>query len=175
MLMRPKESKKNQAVSQADFEALLKDWDRAAAINGGCLINLYLDILFRSVMVKDTQFVEDILDGKGHGPLSSLSAKTKVAYVLGLINKETMKDLDYIRRIRNEFAHNVKAISFKDSPVREYCKELSTAKRNKGKTQNPISIYNQAVIENVDRIKKQAGENFIKIWARRKKNPKDAK
>lgn len=172
MLMELEESEKYLKLGQADYEALLKDRDRATAINGGCLINLYLDILFTVVMVNDPPIVKDVLDGGGHGPLSSFAAKTKVAYALSLIDEETMEDLDRIRKIRNEFAHSVKTVSFKDSPVREYCKELSTAKRNKGKTQDLTAIYNQAVNENIDRIKQRTGQELSRRWKLRKKKPK---
>jgi len=143
-------------LSPEAFDALMKSNDRSIAISGACMIDLYLGLLFTVVMVEDPKVVKELLDSERHGPLSSFAAKAKVAYALGLIDEQTKEDLDYIRKIRNKFAHSPKEISFKDNPIREYCNKLSTAKRNKDKTQRLTSIYKQAVQNNIKRINKRA-------------------
>ncbi|MCJ9700177.1 MltR family transcriptional regulator [Bradyrhizobium sp. SHOUNA76] len=65
---------------------------------------------------------EELLEG-GSAPLGTFSARAKLAFTLGLISETEFQDLELIRKIRNEFAHNVKA-SFEDSEIRNRCKIL---------------------------------------------------
>lgn len=167
--MKPKQNVTHIKLSSANFNNLMKSNDRSIAISGACTVDLYLGLLFTVVMVNDPKVVKGLLDGEHHGPLSSFAAKAKVAYALGLIDKQTKEDLDYIRKIRNKFAHSVKPISFQDRPIREYCNKLSTAKRNKDKTQRLTSIYNQAIQENIERINKRAVTELFKKKPRKKK------
>jgi len=160
--MKPKQNVTHIKLSSANFNDLMKSNDRSIAISGACTVDLYLGLLFTAVMVNDPKVVKGLLDGERHGPLSSFAAKAKVAYALGLIDEQTKEDLDYIRKIRNKYAHSVKAISFQDSPMREYCNKLSTAKRNKDKTQRLTSIYNQAIQENIKRISKRTATELSK-------------
>lgn len=41
------------------------------------------------------------------GPLSTFSAKTKIAFAVGLITKEEAECLNSVRKIRNDFAHKI--------------------------------------------------------------------
>jgi hypothetical protein len=47
-----------------------------------------------------------------------------MAFVLGLIGPETRKDLDYVREIRNAFAHAKNIISFDTPEVVTVCARL---------------------------------------------------
>jgi len=145
-----------------DFNELMKSNDLRIALVGASMIDLHLTLLFTVVMVGNSKICSGLLDSEQNGPLSTFAAKTKMAYALGLIDEKTRKDLDFIRKIRNEFAHSVKAISFKDSPIREYCNELSVPKEKHNEMQRPTSIFNQAVEENIRRIKKRAGLEMSK-------------
>ena len=51
------------------------------------------------------------------GPLGDFGVKIQLAYMLGLIAKETFRDLDLLRKIRNDFAHKVKIKSFEDERI----------------------------------------------------------
>jgi DNA-binding MltR family transcriptional regulator len=148
--------------SPNDFNELMKSNDLRIAIVGASMVDLYLNFLLTTIMVGNLKVCKGLLDSEQNGPLSSFAAKAKVAYALGLIDEQTKKDLDYIRKIRNEFAHSFKAISFQNSPIREYCNELSTAKRKKNEVQRLTSIYNQAIEENIERLKKRAAKELSK-------------
>jgi DNA-binding MltR family transcriptional regulator len=52
-----------------------------------------------------------------NAPLGTFSARIKMAYSLGLITKHQHADLDQLRRIRNEFAHNWEPTSFNDQKI----------------------------------------------------------
>src|SRR5262249_25604196 len=58
------------------------------------------------------------------GPLGSFGARTKLVYALGLIGATARRDLDLVRRIRNEFAHLSDAHRFSDPSVRDRCREF---------------------------------------------------
>jgi DNA-binding MltR family transcriptional regulator len=48
----------------------------------------------------------------GTAPLSTFSAKIKIAYAMGIIGKLTRHDLEKLREIRNAFAHSIRHLSF---------------------------------------------------------------
>ncbi|QQO19447.1 hypothetical protein JJB98_05790 [Bradyrhizobium diazoefficiens] len=58
---------------------------------------------------------EELFEG-GNAPLGTFSARAKLAFTLGLVSEKEFQDLELIRKIRNEFAHNVKA-SFDDPAI----------------------------------------------------------
>jgi DNA-binding MltR family transcriptional regulator len=70
----------------------------------------------------DDKVVEDLFEG-GNAPLGTFSARAKLAYTLGLISAEELHDIDLIRKIRNDFAHDMKA-SFKVQAIKNRCKLL---------------------------------------------------
>ena len=53
------------------------------------------------------------------GPLGSFGAKKTFAYVLGLVNDETVADLNGIRTVRNAFAHPRGFLHFASPEVAE--------------------------------------------------------
>jgi DNA-binding MltR family transcriptional regulator len=65
-----------------------------------------------------------LLDGF-NAPLGTFSARTKMAYSLGLITKRQYEDLDHVRRIRNEFAHRWEPTSFVDQKIASHISALS--------------------------------------------------
>jgi DNA-binding MltR family transcriptional regulator len=59
-----------------------------------------------------------------NAPLGTFSARIKMAYCLGLITKRQHADLDQLRRIRNEFAHNWEPMSFDDQKIAAHIRAL---------------------------------------------------
>ncbi len=49
---------------------------------------------------------------EGYGPISSMAAKTDIAYALNLLTDEEYADLQIIRKIRNQFAHSREVMGF---------------------------------------------------------------
>jgi hypothetical protein len=60
-----------------------------------------------------------------NAPLGTLSARIKMAYALGLITKNQYDDLERLRKIRNEFAHNWEPVSFSDDKISSYIAALN--------------------------------------------------
>jgi mannitol operon repressor len=89
-------------------------------ISTGYLEQMLKDIL-SGFMIED-KIVEDLFEG-GNAALGTFSARSKLVYTLGLISKAEFQDIDLIRRIRNDFAHDMKA-SFADDTVKSRCSLL---------------------------------------------------
>ncbi|MDD5010667.1 MAG: MltR family transcriptional regulator [Phycisphaerae bacterium] len=123
--------KGNLAKFAADSYKMLKtaesDKDRTTAIIMGELASAILMMLLK-LKLKKEKTTEQLFEN--NGPLETFSNRIKFVYAMGLIDKQTFKDLNCIRKIRNEFAHTIQ-LSFSESPIREWCKELSTFDQNK--------------------------------------------
>ncbi len=108
------------------FSSFLKEFqeetDRGAALVGAALIDERLERLLRSHLIECKQSNE-ILNGS-NAPVGTFSARTKLAYSLGLITQLEFNEIEVIRRVRNEFAHKVHGMSFKDQKVNDLCQNL---------------------------------------------------
>ena len=88
------------------------------------MIENALETLLKSFLVP-TDSADDSLFAGSYAPLSSFSAKIDMAYRVGLISSRFCRDLHLVRRIRNDFAHNVMSCSFEDATVLSRVLELS--------------------------------------------------
>jgi DNA-binding MltR family transcriptional regulator len=145
---------------------LRKQTDRGAAMIGSAYVEDALQkILLASFHDKSPTVVPILFEGP-NGPLSSFSAKIRIAYAFGLIGEHTQGDLDQIRDIRNRFAHEfLSELRFAtDQSIGDKCRSLwwpqnvySWAKESKAPTEflpfrsgrtprSPKSLYVAAVI-----------------------------
>lgn len=63
-----------------------------------------------------------------NAPLGTLAARTKAAHAVGLLSSEQSRDLDLMRRIRNEFAHQWEGCSFEDAKISDWIDEMSDSR-----------------------------------------------
>ena len=110
----------NVAIKQ-----LMEESDRGAVLVGVAYLDDLLLRLFKRMLL-DKTLSEELFGGSG--PLSNLSGRIKVAYCLGWIGPATFRDLDLLRRIRNDFAHLHKPITFTDPSVQSRCRDLEMPK-----------------------------------------------
>jgi hypothetical protein len=96
--------------------------DRGAGLIGGAFLDEVLAALFRGVFIKDKEVAGKLL--KRDGPLSTFSARIRLAYCLGILPKDTYQDLEQIREIRNAFAHHFSPLSFASDAIRDRCANL---------------------------------------------------
>lgn len=130
-----------------DFNDLMKSNELRIAIFGAAKIEIYLDDLLSSAMVKDSKFVEDLLEN------APLAIKIKTAYAFKLIDKNIRDELNCIRHIRNAFAHSAdKDMSFNHKDVRKHYDKLSIVKNHKEKPCRQTDLFNQTVKKNLDRM-----------------------
>lgn len=65
-----------------------------------------------------------LLDGF-NAPLGTFSSRIKAAYALGLITKEQFTDLEHLRKIRNDFSHTWRPITFSDQRITGHIKAIN--------------------------------------------------
>ena len=99
-----------------------EETDRGAALVGAALIDERLERLLKDHLI-DCKQSKEILGG-GNSPLGTFSARENLSYCLGLITELEYKEIEVIRKVRNEFAHKVHGLTFKDQKVNDLCQNL---------------------------------------------------
>lgn len=103
------------------MELLNKESDRGAVlISSGFAEQLLRDILLAFMQEKPQSI--DLLDG-GNAPLGTFSSRIAACYALGLISDWEHQDLTLMRRIRNDFAHDIHT-SFETPSIIDRCRQL---------------------------------------------------
>ena len=118
---------------QSFFISLMGESDRALTIVSFSYIDAKLIDLFSNEMNNDISGGIESLFGS-NGPLGNSSSRIKLARALNWISDKTYRDLELMRKIRNEFAHKHFAINFSSEIILGY---LSTM----NKTENNILEY----------------------------------
>ena len=72
---------------------------------------------------------QKLLFEKEHSPLGTFSKMIDMGWALNLYDVAVWDDLHRIRKVRNEFAHNLHVRSFDDREVRKHCDGLKGIKR----------------------------------------------
>ncbi len=100
--------------------------DRGCVIFSASLLDDDLETLLRAHCLKDANVAKKVVDPLFHvyAPFSTFSAKIQVSYAMGLIDKGLYTTLDLIRRIRNDFAHERKAVSFQTPKYQSRLREI---------------------------------------------------
>ena len=118
---------KNQLIDWDLFQEFVDEFksesDRAAVILGAAKIDQILYIIIKYTLVPSSSSQDELLDGDS--PLGTFSAKIKMMFRLGLIDASFVRALHIIRRIRNEFAHEVSGSSLSSGSHKDRVKELT--------------------------------------------------
>lgn len=107
-------------VFSVEFE---KESDRAAVILTAAMLEQTLEVLLKASLVPCSSH-EDPLFDSAYAPLSAFSAKIEISYRIGLISRLEARILHLVRKIRNEFAHNVTGCSFENASIHSRVVEL---------------------------------------------------
>jgi len=102
-----------------------KETDRAAGIVGAAILDSALESALKAYLIKSTHAKNDSLFDGPNAPLSSFSSKIDMMFRLGLISEQMAKALHMIRRIRNNFAHDITNCDFKNQQVVSLINELT--------------------------------------------------
>lgn len=109
----------------ADLDQFLKIQNSESPRGKVLVASSYLDEqlkeMISSFMVKESE--PGILLEGFNAPIGTFSSRIKTAYCLGLINNEEYNECETLRKIRNEFAHNLRA-SFEDQRCLDLSKNL---------------------------------------------------
>ncbi|MEE8155253.1 MAG: MltR family transcriptional regulator [Phycisphaerales bacterium] len=128
-----------------EFEA---ETDRGTTVVASAYLDDLLAGMLRKYLVDEPKVVDDLLDFQG--PLGTFSSRISLSYCLGLIRDDQFRDLNTVRKIRNDFAHAHQSRSFDDAPICDFCDNLSQIQRMQ-QLQDEMSPREQDVL--IDRYK----------------------
>lgn len=100
--------------------------DRAIAVVCASILDHQLERILSAFIIKGTEkkIRKELFRG-GDSPFSSFGAKIKVCYFFGLISEDEYENIENIRRIRNDFAHQLTDVSFdKNQSIKAKCENL---------------------------------------------------
>src|SRR5437016_305884 len=112
----------NELIQQ--MAGLFKESDRGFALITSAWLDDALGELLRARFVDNKSAADELLTGDS--PLATFSSRIKVAHCLGLISDTVKRDLNMIRTIRNQFAHERGGLSFDSPAIRDRCLGLAT-------------------------------------------------
>lgn len=115
-----------EQILSREFE---KESDRASVIVALALLDSALETLLRTRLVPSPHSGDTLLEG-AYAPISTFSARVDLAFRIGLISSRFARDLHLIRKIRNDFAHNITGCTFEDSAVKSRVLELVRSHRH---------------------------------------------
>jgi len=102
---------------------LAAETDRAAVILTASKMEIMLGQILQKALLPCATSKDDLLEGEGR-PLSTFSARIDLTHRLGLIDGICARALHQIRRIRNEFAHELSEGSLNIGAHRDRVKSL---------------------------------------------------
>lgn len=100
-----------------------KESDRASVILAGAMIEKSLEMMIRAKLIPSISKKDELFDTP-YAPLHNFKAKIELAYRVGLISSNLHRDLNIIRDIRNDFAHDIEGCSFENNRVKNRIDEL---------------------------------------------------
>jgi DNA-binding MltR family transcriptional regulator len=127
--MRPIEKQEESRRFEQLFAEMFDESDRGCILIGASVLDDVLCELLKKRLAKSDHVAKQAMEPlfSGMGPLSSFSARIKLAYCLGLIGKWEFEDLERIRKVRNKAAHEYTAKSFADNEIIQITQRLAGA------------------------------------------------
>lgn len=113
-------------ITDEEFQRFAEEFksesDRAAVILGTSQLDLLLYQLLEGYLLPCTSGKDELLEGDS--PLATFSSRINISYRLGLIDADFARALHLIRRIRNNFAHEISSASLDSGAHRDRIREL---------------------------------------------------
>ena len=106
------------------LDEFAKETDRAGVIISASMLDQVLETVLRSYLSPTSSSDDELFDSP-NAPLSTFSSRINMCHRLGLISPRLCRDLHIIRRIRNQFAHNITGCTFEAPGVRNRILELT--------------------------------------------------
>jgi len=120
------------------LEALNKESARGRALISAGFLEEQLKRILLAFMLEGAK-ADELIEG-ANAPLGTFSARTTACHVLGLITDNERDDLNLIRRIRNDFAHQVHT-SFQTESIVSRCDQLKFKAKNYKKVDGtPVDV-----------------------------------
>lgn len=120
-----------EAICIASFSGGMRaETDRGAVLVGAAVLDELLGHLLATAFVNDPKASNKLLEYPG--PCSTFAARADLAYALGLLGSDVIRDLRSIRRIRNQFAHSPWRVTLGDENIAAMCDGLEIIARMRG-------------------------------------------
>jgi mannitol operon repressor len=130
-----------------DFAAMLEELnaetDRGVVLVATAFVDDLLGRLLAAFLLENES--SEILLNGFNAPLGTLATKIAGCHAMGLITDGERLECHLLRRVRNEFAHQVKA-SFADNKIRDLCSNLTISEAVKESTKSPRQQFARAAI-----------------------------
>lgn len=115
----------------AEFRAFVakyeKESDRAIVVLTAAKLDLLLQNILQKYLVPAATTTDEFFDHQG--PASTFSNKIALSYRLGLIDRDFARSLNLVRRMRNEFAHELGGTDLEEGSHRDRVRSLSSPYR----------------------------------------------
>jgi DNA-binding MltR family transcriptional regulator len=112
-----------EILGLADFtREFNQESDRGAALVAASLLDERLKAILQAFLLQSK--VSSELLGGFNAPLGTFSSRASAAYALGLIQRNEFDEINLIRKIRNEFGHKWKGVTFNAAPIADLCRSL---------------------------------------------------
>jgi DNA-binding MltR family transcriptional regulator len=118
----PEALQKHYAEFVAFRSGLSEESDRGCALFAAAYLDAALEELFRASVLEGKKIEEELFEGSS--PLATFSGRIKLAYYFGFISLQFRFDLESIRKIRNDFAHDPTLLSFDTQSIADRCRNL---------------------------------------------------
>jgi hypothetical protein len=122
----PKEFPENLKNDMNEYiyfrKELTSESDRGCALLAASHLDFLLEKLLSIKLIGTKKQKKQIFDF--NGPLGTFSGRIIMAYSLGLISEIRLKDLQTIRKIRNDFGHSPLTISFENERIKSLSNNL---------------------------------------------------
>src|SRR6266568_9085548 len=122
---------------------LVKETDRGVALVSAAYLGEELRISLEKMFVDSPKTIRALFEGAG--PLATFSSRIDLAFATGLLSERSHRMLHLIRRIRNDFAHQPRSMSFTDEGIAARCRNLVTPISHFGE-KRPRVLYIRAVM-----------------------------
>ncbi|EPD42364.1 MULTISPECIES: hypothetical protein [Delftia] len=110
----------------ADFN---KETERGTALAAAAMLDEQLGRIIEAFLIPN-KGSKALLDGF-NAPLGTFSARIASSFALGLLSEVEYRECDLIRKVRNEFAHQIK-VSFTSEKVVSLCAQLQLSAKSYG-------------------------------------------
>jgi DNA-binding MltR family transcriptional regulator len=100
------------------YKEVTKQNDLTAALLCAANLSSRLAQLIVNFIVDDKKLVHEFMHpDEGNAPLSTFGGRITGAYCMGLIDKRNLKELRWIKKVRNKFAHGMHGVTFADEEI----------------------------------------------------------
>jgi DNA-binding MltR family transcriptional regulator len=114
------------AALQDALARFTRQADRGTALIATAWVDDCLKACVRAFFRPDNRVANDMLQPEG--ALGTFASRIKLAYLLDIIDPTAYRDLELLRRIRNEFAHRRSDLRFSSAPIKDRCREFHAIK-----------------------------------------------